>query len=339
MRRNLEERTMQPHSRYAGPLTVSVQTADPDEARAVCGEHLYPRTMRLLDPSARLNARFSFLHLGGLTLGDVQYGAEVAGAAGEFNSYHLNVPIAGTFAACQADRPIRGHSAQAAVYRPVGATELHYASADCHMLSLKIERSSLERQLATMLDTAVHHPIRFAASLDIGRYPGRSCAELVRFLAAEIDNPTGLIYEPMVAAPLEEGLLMALLMATDHQYHDQLQGRPSRSTPWRVRQAIDAIHAEPRQPYTVTVLAQIAGVSPLQLREEFQRQTGMPPMAYIREVRLAGAHAELVHSDPDQSSVTTIARRWGFLQVSRFTARYRAHFHVAPTTTLRHRRG
>jgi hypothetical protein len=99
---------MQPHSRYAGPLTVSVQTADPDEARAVCREHLYPRSMRLLDPSARLNARFTFLHLGSRT---------------------LNAPIAGTFAACQAGHPINGHSGRAAVYRPVRDTELHYASA------------------------------------------------------------------------------------------------------------------------------------------------------------------------------------------------------------------
>jgi AraC-like DNA-binding protein len=329
---------MQPHPRYAGPLTVSVQTADPDEARAVCGEHLYPRSMRLLDPSAQLKARFSFLHLGGLTVGDLRYGAEVAGVAGAFGSYHLNVPIAGTFAACQAGRPINGHPRRAAVYRPVGGTELHYASADCRLLGLKIEKSLLEEQLATVLDTSIRPPIRFAASLDIGRYPGRSCAELVRFLAAEIDNPTGLINEPMVAAPLEEALLVALLLCADHQYSDQLRGRQPRSTPGRVRQAIDAIHAEPRRPYTVTVLAQIAGINPLRLREEFQRQTGMPPMAYIREVRLAGAHSELVHSDPDQSSVSTIARRWGFLQVSRFTALYQAHFHVAPTTTLRHRR-
>jgi AraC-like DNA-binding protein len=329
---------MQPHPRHAEPLTVSVQTADPDEARAVCGEHLYPRSMRLLDPSARLNARFSFLHLGALTLADVRYGAELAGDAGEFGSYHLNVPIAGTFAACQAGRPINGHSGRAAVYRPVGNTELHYASADCHLLGLKIERSSLEGQLAAALDISIQHPVRFAPSLDIGRYPGRSCAELVRFLAAEIDNPSGLIYEPMVAAPLEEGLLMALLLSTDHQYHDQLHGRRPRSTPRRVRQAIDAIHAQPREPYTVTVLAQIAGISPLELREEFRRQTGMPPMAYVRDVRLAAAHTELLHSDPDQSSVAMIARRWGFVQVSRFTARYQAHFHVAPTTTMRHRR-
>jgi hypothetical protein len=64
---------MPPHPGYARPLTVSVQTADPDEARVVCGEHLYPHSMRLLDPSAGFNARFSFLHLGGLTLGDLRF--------------------------------------------------------------------------------------------------------------------------------------------------------------------------------------------------------------------------------------------------------------------------
>ncbi|WP_203789996.1 helix-turn-helix domain-containing protein [Paractinoplanes rishiriensis] len=40
-------------------------------------------------------------------------------------------------------------------------------------------------------------------------------------------------------------------------------------------------------------LAEIAGVSLRCLRREFHRQVGLPPMAYLRKVRLARAHAEL----------------------------------------------
>ena len=325
------------HPNYAKPFAVSVQTADPDEARAVCGEHLYPGSMQLLDPSARLDARFSFLHLGALTLGDLRYGAEVAGTAGEFGNYHLIVSLAGAFSSCQAGRPVSGSPGRVAVYRPVGENQLHYASADCHLLGLKIDKSSLEKQLATAFDIEVRSPIRLAGHLDEWRPPGRTCAELVRLLAAEIDNPTGLIYEPMVAARLEEGLLMALLLSADHQYHDLLQGRLPQSAPGRITPAVDAIHAEPRRPFTVAVLAGIAGISPRHLRSEFHRRLGMPPMAYLREVRLAAAHAELLDTDPDQSSVTAIAHRWGFVRTDHFAARYQARFHVTPTVTLHHR--
>jgi hypothetical protein len=49
--------------------------------------------------------------------------------------------------------------------------------------------------------------------MDVRHAPGFSWAQLIRFLGAEIDNPTSLIYHPMVAAPLGEGLLMSLVYA------------------------------------------------------------------------------------------------------------------------------
>jgi AraC-like DNA-binding protein len=325
---------MGPDATFARPFSVSVRTADPDEARAVCGDHLYPRSMRLVDPSAGLNAHFSFLHLGGLTVLDVRYGAEVAGTAGDFGNYHVNLPLAGRFRARQNGRVLDGRPGQAAVYGPVGENVLDHASADCHLLGLKIETSSLEGQLAAALDGPVRGPLRLTGQLDASRPPGRTCAQLIRLLAAEMGNPTGLLYEPIVAAPLEEGLLTALLFATDHQYRDQLEAGQPRATPRRAVHAIDAIHAEPRQPYTVAALARIAGMSTHGLRREFHRRVGMPPMAYVREVRLAAAHAELLGADPEHGSVAAIAQRWGFARVDRFTARYRARFHVTPATTL-----
>jgi hypothetical protein len=45
------------------PFTVRVNTSDLDEACAVRGEQLYPRAMRLADPSAGFAAEFAFLHL------------------------------------------------------------------------------------------------------------------------------------------------------------------------------------------------------------------------------------------------------------------------------------
>ena len=56
----------------AKPFAVSVETSDLDEAREICGEHMYPRRLRVVDRPARLAARFAFLHLGGLTLADVR---------------------------------------------------------------------------------------------------------------------------------------------------------------------------------------------------------------------------------------------------------------------------
>src|SRR4051794_21547780 len=210
------------------PFAVSVGTSNLEEARATCGEHLYPRSMRLIDPSARLAARFAFLHLGGLTVGDVRYGAAVAGECAELGRYHVNLVLAGRFAARQGARTINGDTGTAGVYRPVGHNFLQGASADCHLLGLSVDTGVLEEALASLLNAPVRGRLRLAEQLDVRQAPGRTCAELIRLLADEIHNPTGLIYQPIAAAPLQESLLMSLLLAIGHQHHDVLRQRTPR---------------------------------------------------------------------------------------------------------------
>jgi AraC-like DNA-binding protein len=316
------------------PCSLAVETADLDEAREVCGTHLYPRSMRLADRHARLDARFAFLHLDGLILGDVQYGAAISGEMDEPGGYHVNVPLAGSFAANQAGRAISGDPAHAAVYGPVGNIVLHRSSADCHLLALKVSRAALEDQLAAVVDAPVRGPLRVAGPLDLRHGTGRSFAEPIRLMAAEINNPTGLVYQPMVAAPLQEWLLMSLLYAVEHQYSDTLHGREPRGLGLRVARVIEAIHGEPHRPFTLAGLARTADVSVRDLHHEFVRRTGNTPMQYLREVRLARAHDDLRDSDPDRTSVAAIARRWGF-GTRRFVAQYRAMYRTAPIETLR----
>jgi AraC-like DNA-binding protein len=317
------------------PFAVSVGTSDLDEARATCGEHLYPRSMRLIDPSARLAARFAFLHLEGLTVSDVRYGAAVAGECADLGSYHVNLVLAGHFAAQQGARTINGDTGTAGVYRPEGHNFLYGASADCHLLSLSIDTEFLEEALASLLNAPVRGRPRLAGQLDVRRAPGRSCAELIRLLADEIHNPDSMIHQPLVAAPLQESLVMSLLFAVGHQYQDALRRPAPRCPSDRVTRAIDAIRAEPERPYTVAALAEIAGVGLRCLRQEFHRQVGMPPMAYLREVRLARAHSELVAADPDQTSVADVGRRWGFARAGWFATRYRRQYGLDPAETLR----
>jgi AraC-like DNA-binding protein len=325
---------MRPDPR-AEPFAVAIETDDLDEAREICGHHLYPRTLRLVDRPARLAARFSFLHMGSLTVADVRYGTAIAGDCGELGSYHINVPLTGWFTARQGSRQIHGTTSRAGVYRPGGRNVLRRASADCRLLAVKVETPVLEGQLAAFMDAPVRGPLRLATELDMRTPHGRSCADLIRLLGAEIANPTGLIYQPIAAAPLQECLLMSLLYAVDHQYSNVLHYPDGPSGGRHLARAVEAIHGEPDRPYTIATLAQIAGLSPRGLRYEFHRQVGISPMAYVRQVRLTRAHADLLAADPDETTVAEVARRWGFPGAGRFAAGYRARFGVPPSQTLR----
>ncbi|MEV4130686.1 helix-turn-helix domain-containing protein [Dactylosporangium sp. NPDC049742] len=74
------------------------------------------------------------------------------------------------------------------------------------------------------------------------------------------------------------------------------------------------------------------------LQYAFARHHQMSPMQYLRRVRLARAHQDLLDVDPTTgATVTAIAARWGFANHSRFTASHHATCGEPPSTTLRDR--
>lgn len=314
--------------------SVSFRTADLDEARAICGEHFYPRSLRLLEPSAEMSARFDFLRLGRLVLGDLQYGAEISGRCGALGAYHLNLPLRGVFCARQGRRSIQGSATRAGVYRPAGGVILDRSSADCRIIALKIGTELLENHLEVLLDRPVRGPLRLGSAVDVTCDAGHDWASLMRLVAADITNPDGLVHQPIVSNPLRECLLTLTLLAAGHQYRDLLELPGPRCPRRDVARAVDAIQANPRLPFTTAMLADTAGVSVRSLQRSFRRDLGMSPMAYLRRVRLDGLHRDLMLADPDHTTAAELAGRWGFAYPGRVVTGYRARYGVTPTQTL-----
>ena len=60
------------------------------------------------------------------------------------------------------------------------------------------------------------------------------------------------------------------------------------------------------------------------------------PTAYLRRVRLARAHDDLLAAEPgDGTTVTAVAARWGYARPHRFAAAYRQVYGRAPGEVLR----
>ena len=69
----------------------------------------------------------------------------------------------------------------------------------------------------------------------------------------------------------------------------------------------------------IAELAAIAGTSAAGLGAAFREELGTTPRAYVREIRLARARAELT-ADGGAGSAAPVARRWGFRDVGRFAS-------------------
>jgi AraC-like DNA-binding protein len=103
-----------------------------------------------------------------------------------------------------------------------------------------------------------------------------------------------------------------------------------------VRRATAFIDEQAGRDIAVSDIAAAACVTVRALQMAFRRELDTTPMAYLRTVRLARAHRELVDADLGQETVTAVAYRWGFSSAGRFSAYYRKTYGVSPRRTLEH---
>jgi transcriptional regulator GlxA family with amidase domain len=155
----------------------------------------------------------------------------------------------------------------------------------------------------------------------------------------ELEHEEGLIHRhPLAGAELEQLLMTGLLLTQPSNYSAALhEDRPPPAPPRAVRRTVELIDAHPELPHTVGELARAASVSVRSLQDAFHRTLGVSPTAYLRQVRLERAHADLsaIAAGRESTTVTEVAYRWGFTHLGRFSEAYRRRFGQSPSTTQR----
>jgi AraC-like DNA-binding protein len=320
------------------PSHVELHTTDVDEARAFCRGMFYAPLHVVPVGDARTFA-FSgdVVQLGPITVGEISYGTDMRVSTADLESaYHVLAPLTGSLESRHRGTVVTADPTRAAVYWPVGDIDLLWPG-DCRLLSVKVERAALERELNVALDRQVVTPLPLGASFDLAGGPGRTWAALVRLLHAELREPEGLAGQPRMAAGWRDLVVSSLALTVEHPHGEELEGLRGPRRPRPVKRTLDAMHAEPWRQFTAADLAAIAGVGVRVLQESFRRHVGMPPLAYLRRLRLDGVHAELSRADPWQVSVSEVAYKWGFTHLGRFAGAYRARYGVPPSQTLKER--
>ncbi|MFC8045815.1 helix-turn-helix transcriptional regulator [Nocardia sp. NPDC057353] len=102
-----------------------------------------------------------------------------------------------------------------------------------------------------------------------------------------------------------------------------------------LRRAIAFLERHTREDVSIAQVAAAAFVSPRAVQLAFHAQLDTTPLAYLRGLRLAGAHDQLRRAaSGDRQTVTSVARDWGFGNPGRFAIAYRAEYGHGPSATL-----
>jgi AraC-like DNA-binding protein len=316
------------------PIFAPIYTTDVDEARAYLRSVSYESTLLPRAEVERFAFGWDLVQLGPFTLGEISYGAGVDLTSPDLvSSYHVLMAVSGGMQSRHRGHEVLVGDRLAGVYGPAGDVGMDIP-VGFRMLAVRIERTALEQEIAAAAGDPAGPDVSVRDSLDVTHGRGRSCAELVRLLYTELHEPDSLIHDPLAAHQWWQLTLGAVALAMDEPGGEERHRFKVGVHPRSIKRVLDAMHADPGAPFTVTGLARIAGVSAQALQEAFHRHVGMLPMMYLRGLRLDQAHAELSQGDPHQVSVKQVALRWGFTHLGQFQGAYHSCYGQTPAQTL-----
>ena len=85
----------------------------------------------------------------------------------------------------------------------------------------------------------------------------------------------------------------------------------------------------------ISSLAKEYNISEQTLQNSFKSLFGYTPKHFFRLLKLNLVHRELMENNPEQTIVSEIASKWGFVHMGRFSAYYKELFGEYPSVTLK----
>lgn len=313
------------------PTTGNIlyEGSDPRQIHQQVSTHLAPHRM-IFRPAAPLAAHFRVVHRGEVSLYVLGYGADVdvIASIGDFYQIHLAHTGGGSLVVNDQDVPF-----SAGIAGPGDRVTQRWA-ADTVALIARIPQRVVNMAMAKQLGQHPLRTVRFEAEID------RAVPLSRRWLALATDfseaAAVGMFHRSrFVQMHFEQMLVHGLLFSQRHNLSADLT-QPT-ALPMPLRRALDFCQAHVRENLTVVEIADAAQTSIRRLQEMFRTHLKTTPLTFLRRLRLAHAHDDLVAlaAGEAKGNVTEVATRWGFTHLGRFGVLYRQVYGTVPSHTAR----
>jgi len=308
-----------------------VRTRDIDVAVDAVSRVYCTHKAEVIGPARTIDARLDVMHPTMQPLVGLAYGAPVEIKAESFSGLFLMQRcVRGSALAMQ-----QGHSAEWRQGQtiPLSAGLDTRLSFDGNYVqkSVRLDVDKLEALCSRWLGRPLEQPLRFALrpfSADLERVWHRTLS----YVWSADDG--GLQLAGAARDSLDEYLLTLLLHQHAHNYSDEISAPAPGPIPGVVRRAERYMIDHAGDPITVSKVAAELGVSVRSLQAGFRQWRSTTPHLFLRQTRLQLAHDALRRSD-GETDVTSVAIRYGFSHLGRFSAYYTSAFGEPPSATLR----
>jgi AraC-like DNA-binding protein len=320
----------------SAPTSVRRATSDRDEAERIVTDLYLPNRLGLSNGSGPLDMEVSGGRLGAITVSRLTYGRQVDLRTADAEHFHVNITTRGRAwsRSGAATDPVATSPGEGLVFSPEAPAHIAW-SADCEQLCLMIPRRRLEDELEQMLGRPLRHRLIFDFTANLHSPEARRWRTALDLLVDELDHPTGIGRDPHVGRHVEGLVISALLLSQSHNHRDAIHRERVIAAGRTVGRAVELMEDRPSEPWTTVRLAAEVHVSVRTLQEGFRRELKMPPMSYLRHVRLRRARELLAAAGRETTTVSAVAHSVGILHLGRFAAAYRNAFGEGPSDTLR----
>ncbi|MDX6206873.1 MAG: hypothetical protein QOF39_2930 [Frankiales bacterium] len=317
------------------PRHPVVAGTDRDHARDVLSEVFLPLELEPVGSGAQLDVRLNVVKVGRVTAGYLRFGEAVGIRTVETVNYHVDIPTTGrALMRTGLHDPVYGTPGLGAIFMPDLPAKLDWGRG-CAQVCLMLPRAELQLELERLLGYPIGQRLDFTPALDLTSIAGGTLLRTLRLIDHDSRRSGGLLDHPLAEQHLEHLLLDSLLLAAPHKFSGAL-GRAAPLAGRRpVARAVELLRSSPERAWTISELAVEVSVSVRSLQEGFRTGVGVPPMRYLRSLRLDRAHDELVAAEPGSVTVAGVAARWGFTHLGRFAGDYGSRYRETPSETLR----
>ncbi|MGH3941738.1 MAG: AraC family transcriptional regulator [Pseudonocardiaceae bacterium] len=321
-----------PFDSYPSPdAPVLLVDDDVERVHAVIVKYFGPLVLRVIE-NYPISGKFQTCHHGEVSLHVVGYGADAEIGLDELgDSYVVNVPLSGNGLVVVDRQEVLSAPS---VVSPGQRIRMRKC-ADGTTLIVRISRDTLDKAVRDVLGEELPTPVRFVAPIDPRNDEALQWMALARAVVGAGDG--GLLSRsPLAADHFEQLLVHGLLGFQPHSRSEALAGSVGPATPTSLRRAMTFCDEHASQPISVSDVAAAARVSVRTLQDNFRTYAQTTPLGYLRRVRLDRAHQDLLAAaaSGEQTTVTDIALRWGFVHLSRFAQLYRDTYGHVPSRVL-----
>lgn len=325
----------------AGFTDLSAQSCvaihDPDEAAAFL-EAAYGVRLRLsnLEPRGDGGAVLEFRRIdaGSFAIEEIRIAGEVKAAPDALEKIRvLWVDSGAVESDCEGRSAIAGPG-------DLTMTAQHDLPFEAHSLDLSMTGVLLDPAMVSSVATGMPVaqaalPVRFCEFRPVDAAATQMWKDTVTFVKNTVLDDAAAV-SPLVLGQAGRLLAAATLAAFPNTAAGaRSAGDRTDHQPVLLRRAVDFIEANAGNDIALADIADAVHVSSRAVQYMFRRHLDTTPLQYVRRLRLAHAHGDLVAGNPLDDTVSAIATRWGFAHTGRFAVQYRQTYGHSPHETLR----